>query len=210
MSNIKFYKVNEPYGFFSNFSPYPILINGEVWSTVEHYFQAQKFDNEDIRKKIKLLDSPMNAAIEGRNRNNFIRTDWDNIKDDVMKKALTAKFLQHPELKINLLNTKDALIIEDTTNDNYWGNGGDDSGKNKLGKLIMDVREIIINLSPEVSMVLPPWIAFPKVSQYDLFWRMGLGEDYLSKWAKYYLNCEDKEKYRKHFPENIDWEDIYS
>jgi ribA/ribD-fused uncharacterized protein len=42
-ARILFYRVNEPYGFFSNFSKHPITLNGKEWPTTEHYFQAQKF-----------------------------------------------------------------------------------------------------------------------------------------------------------------------
>ena len=43
MTEIKFYRVNDAYGYLSNFAPYPFEINGLIWSTSEHYFQAQKF-----------------------------------------------------------------------------------------------------------------------------------------------------------------------
>ena len=43
MKPILFYRVSEPYGEFSNFSPYPLEINGRRWPTAEHFFQAQKF-----------------------------------------------------------------------------------------------------------------------------------------------------------------------
>ena len=43
MKSIVFYRVSEPYGEFSNFSPHPIKLKGLTWPTSEHYFQAQKF-----------------------------------------------------------------------------------------------------------------------------------------------------------------------
>ena len=43
MKRILFYRVNEPYGEFSNFAPYPFELKGKSWPTSEHYFQAQKF-----------------------------------------------------------------------------------------------------------------------------------------------------------------------
>jgi ribA/ribD-fused uncharacterized protein len=192
MKEIKFYKVNGPYGFFSNFSPHLIFIEGEIWPTVEHYFQASKFENADVRNKIKSLKSPMDASIKGRDRNVMIRPDWEMIKEEVMLNGLLAKFFQHPNLKTELLKTENSVLIEDTPNDRYWGNGGDGSGKNRLGKLLMEVRDKINLLSSNSEEVLPPWIAFPETDQFDLFWRMGLGEEYLSQWSKYYLNCENE------------------
>lgn len=209
MKEIKFYKVNEPFGFFSNFSRHPIFIDGEVWATVEHFFQANKFKDAQVRKKIKSFESPLEAANEGRDKRHVIRADWEIIKEKIMLRGLIAKFLQHTELKTQILNTKDALIIENTINDSFWGNGPDGNGKNRLGKLLEEVRLIIRDISKDPDLVLPPWIAFPNVSQFDLFWRMGIGEDYLTQWSKYYLGCHDKVKYIEEYPVNNDWDGIY-
>jgi N-glycosidase YbiA len=58
-----------------------------------------------------------------------------------MRKAVTAKFEQHPELTRLLLGTGDALLVENTSNDDYWGDGGDGSGRNMLGRILMEVRQ---------------------------------------------------------------------
>jgi len=58
-----------------------------------------------------------------------------------MREALMAKFTQHADLHQMLLETGSAEIIEHTTNDSYWGDGGDGSGKNMLGKLLVETRE---------------------------------------------------------------------
>jgi ribA/ribD-fused uncharacterized protein len=52
-NEVKFYSVNEPYGCFSNFSPHEIFVDGILWRTAEHYFQAQKFLDAGLRKQIK-------------------------------------------------------------------------------------------------------------------------------------------------------------
>jgi len=69
-------------------------------------------------------------------------------------------------------------------------------------------RDEIREYSEDLDIVLPPWIAFPSVSQYDLFWRMGLGEDYMTKWLKCYLNS-DQTLYQAKFPATAEWEGIY-
>jgi ribA/ribD-fused uncharacterized protein len=208
MQEIKFYKVDEPYGYFSNFSPHPVYVDNERWNTSEHYFQASKFKNIEVKKKIQSMESPMKAAIEGRDRSNIIRDDWDIVKEDIMYIALKCKFTQHPKLMHELLRTKGLVIIEHTKNDNYWGDGGDGSGKNRLGYLLMQVRDELLKQVDGDLVVLPPWIAFPTISQYDLFWRMGLGEEYLTQWSKYYL-VTDKIEYKNKYPENKEWEGIY-
>ena len=68
MDTIKFYSVGDEYGEFSNFSPFPISIDGVTWPTSEHYFQAQKFLNADYQEKIRMTNSPMQVAKLGRSR----------------------------------------------------------------------------------------------------------------------------------------------
>ncbi len=208
MAIIQFYKVNDPFGEFSNFKPSPILIEGEIWSTVEHYFQASKFDDFHVRDRIKLLESPMDAAKEGRNRNNKLKEQWEDIKNNVMYKGLKAKFLQHPGFKKVLLETGNKIIVEHTVNDNYWADGGDGSGKNMLGLLLMRVREELTKISNSPDLIFPPWIAFPSTDSHDLFWGMGLGEDYLFKWFNF-INKYGIEKYRLDFPEPLEWKNTY-
>src|SRR5262245_13708599 len=137
---IRFYSVNEPYGEFSNFAPYPIRLKGREWRTTEHYFQAQKFAGTEHEEDIRCEVSPMIAARKGRDRKRPLRRDWERVKDGVMREALRAKFEQHPALAELLLNTGDARLIEHTVNDRYWGDGGDGSGRNRLGELLMELR----------------------------------------------------------------------
>ncbi len=99
----------------------------------------------EIQEKIRQIASPMDAALEGRNRQNPLRSDWEEVKDEVMHQALRMKFRQNPDIAKELLATGDAIIIEHTQNDAYWADGGDGSGKNKLGLLLMQVREELKN-----------------------------------------------------------------
>lgn len=140
MNPILFYRVNEPYGAFSNFSPHPFQLKDKVWPTSEHYFQAQKFAGTEHEEEIRLIVSPMVAARAGRSRKRPFRADWATVRDDVMREALRAKFTQHADLRELLLSTGDARLVEHTTNDSYWGDGGDGSGRNRLGELLMELR----------------------------------------------------------------------
>lgn len=58
-----------------------------------------------------------------------------------MYDTLKAKFTQYEVLKELLLETGDKILIEHTENDAYWGDAGDGSGKNQLGKLLMRLRK---------------------------------------------------------------------
>lgn len=138
---IYFYKINDEYGCFSNFAHYDFELDGKRWMTSEHYFQAQKFCGTEYEEIIRLLDNPMKAAEMGRNRDLPLRVDWEQVKDDIMRKAVLAKFTQNEEIKNVLLSTGKETIIENTSNDYYWGCGKDGSGKNMLGTILMEVRE---------------------------------------------------------------------
>jgi ribA/ribD-fused uncharacterized protein len=141
---IRFYRVNEPYGCLSNFARYPITIAGTVWPTSEHWFQAQKFVGtaveEELGEAIRLEPSPMKAALIGRDRTKPRRADWEAVRDDLMREVVRAKFTQHADLRRVLLSTGDAVIVEHTASDDYWGDGGDGSGRNVLGRILMEVR----------------------------------------------------------------------
>lgn len=138
---IYFYKTNEKYGCFSNFAHYGFELDEKWWMTSEHYFQAQKFYGTEYVEIIRLLDNPMKAAKMGRNRNLPLREDWKEVKDDVMRKAVYAKFSQNIELKNILLDTDSEYIVENTSNDYYWGCGTNGSGKNMLGIILMEIRD---------------------------------------------------------------------
>lgn len=143
MKIIKFYSTQDEYGEFSNFAPYPIKLKGKIWATSEHYFQAMKFTDAAYQAKIRKNSSPMNAARLGRSRKVKLRRDWESVKENIMLEAVMAKFTQHDDLRALLLSTNDAKLIEHTENDHYWGDGGDGAGKNRLGHILMRVREIL-------------------------------------------------------------------
>lgn len=148
MNRIHFYRVNEPYGEFSNFSPFPFDLNGKAWPTSEHYFQAQKFAGTGHEEAVRLAKSPMIAARMGRSRERPLRADWETVKDDIMREALRAKFAQHPALQSLLLGTGDAELVEHTASDRYWADGGDGQGRNRLGQLLMELRAQLRANSP--------------------------------------------------------------
>jgi ribA/ribD-fused uncharacterized protein len=138
---IHFYSTKAEYGYFSNFSAHPVRLKGRTWPTAEHYFQAQKFADTPYEEEIRRANSPMIAARLGRSRKHPLRRDWESVKDAIMREAVLAKFTQHADVRAVLVGTGDAELVEHTSNDSYWGDGGDGSGKNKLGKILMSVRE---------------------------------------------------------------------
>lgn len=140
---IQFYSTKEKYGEFSNFTRFPFTVDGKEWLTSEHYFQAQKFENEEYRERIRTTVSPMVAARLGRSRKVPIRADWETIKVEVMKDAVRSKVKSHPSLTKLLLDTGDEVIIEAAPNDYFWGCGKSGEGQNWLGRILMEIRQEI-------------------------------------------------------------------
>lgn len=87
----------------------------------------------------------MNDCIEEFNGTVKLRPDWEEIKIEVMKRGLYAKFTQNPDLKKSLLGTGDREIIEDSPYDSFWGCGPKGDGQNQLGKLLMRLRSHLRN-----------------------------------------------------------------
>jgi N-glycosidase YbiA len=137
---IHFYSPKDDYGCFSNFSKHRVFLKGKYWPTSEHYFQAQKFAGTDHEEEVRNCKTAREAANLGRSREQPLRPDWESIKLDVMREVVRAKFTRHEELTAVLLGTGDAVLVEHTVNDNYWGDGGDGSGQNWLGRILMEVR----------------------------------------------------------------------
>jgi N-glycosidase YbiA len=140
-SVINFYSTTGEHGCFSNFFRSRIFLDGKHWRTTEHYFQAMKYKGTPREEEVRNAKTPAEAANLGRSRKYPLRKDWESVKESVMREALVAKFTQHAELRAILLGTGDALLVEHTVNDSYWGDGGDGSGKNRLGHLLMSVRD---------------------------------------------------------------------
>lgn len=146
VNTIYFCSSAEKWADLSNFSQHAIFLNNRIWSTVEHYYQAQKFQDKEYQEIIRQAETPFLAkqkAIELFEKKPML--DWNEKKDKEMFKALKAKFTQHPNLANLLISTNDKKIVERTDFDDYWGDGKDGNGKNRLGLLLMELREQMNN-----------------------------------------------------------------
>lgn len=141
---LKFYQErSQPYGCFSNFSKHGFTLDGKHWKTAEHYFQAMKYTGQPREDTIQQAPDPMTAKQLGGDRHFPIRPDWEAVKDDLMRRAVRAKFRQHPDIRAVLIGTGDEELIEDAPNDYYWGCGAKGTGKNRLGQVLMEVRDAL-------------------------------------------------------------------
>jgi hypothetical protein len=139
---VYFYDTNEnPYGCFTNFSHHGFELDGDWWYTSEHYFQAQKLTGTTHAEEIRKLPTPRAAFNRAHELSHLVRSDWLQVRDAVMRKAVERKFEFNTDIRAVLLSTGDALLVENSPVDSYWGCGSDGKGKNMLGKILMEVRD---------------------------------------------------------------------
>ena len=131
------------YAFLSNYHLCEVVYEGIAYPSVEHAFQAAKTLDMTQRYEIANMKTPGAAKRAGRTLN--LRSDWEEVKTQVMEDCLREKF-RDPELLASLLGTGDHFLIEGTTwHDQCWGIctcekcGG--NGENRLGKLLMKIRD---------------------------------------------------------------------
>src|SRR4051812_5945804 len=137
---ITFYSTQGEYGCFSNFSRHGFELDGAYWPTSEHYFQAAKFVGTPHVEEIRKAKTAKQAAGMGRERTRPLRPDWEQVKDDVMRRAVRQKFEIHADIRAILIATGDAPIVENAPGDYYWGCGKDGTGKNMLGLILIETR----------------------------------------------------------------------
>ena len=117
----------------------PVSYNGWDYTNNEAAFQAQKTKNRRLKFQLFSQASPSEAKAAGRKID--LRSDQEEVKDKVMYEIVLAKFTQNPDLKEKLLATGDEYLEEGNTwGDTIWGTV-DGVGENRLGKILMRVRD---------------------------------------------------------------------
>lgn len=142
-----FFWSNKNYHWLSNFEKVEITLDGKVWPSVEHYYQAQKSNNPIIQEEFRNYQSA--AKTKRKSKKLTLRPDWDLIKVSVMEKALVEKYKQEP-FRSKLIETFPNRIVEDSPFDKFWGSGelsslGD--GQNMMGQLLEKIRADLVKNS---------------------------------------------------------------
>lgn len=134
----------EPFRWLSNFYPLTdyILYQGIEYSSTEHFYQAMKSLDHEVRLHVSTLKVGKTKKYCSPENEDFIqRPDWLKLKIQVMEFALRQKFSQD-FFKTLLLATGDMYIEETNTwNDIFFGCTPEGLGENHLGKIIMKLRE---------------------------------------------------------------------
>jgi ribA/ribD-fused uncharacterized protein len=140
---------------FSNMSDHSVEIDGVKYVSVEQYFQAMKateFKDDETLKKILKTKTGKAVKALGNKIKDFNEDTWKLRRDDIMKKAVRAKFVQHPDLRKKLVETGEKTIGFADARDNHWSIGTSMvqekarlpakwKGENHLGKILMALRK---------------------------------------------------------------------
>ena len=128
----------------TSYSKHGFELDEAYWPSVEHYFQGMKFEPGELRDAVREGDHPATAKKIADKNKNQIRKDWNKVREIIMTRAIYIKCRTHPEVAEALLATADTKIIESSQYDYYWGCGRDGRGHNTFGKVLMSVREKLL------------------------------------------------------------------
>lgn len=168
-----FKKNNDKFGGLSNMSTeFPIKINDIDIRTTEALYQACRFPHHpEIQQRIINQKSPMQVKMISNANKNKSREDWDVVRLKIMKWCLRLKLAQNFVSFGSVLNETGLLfIVENSSRDNFWGAIPDEmgdvfTGKNALGRLLMDLRQTFYSKNKYSLLYVEP----PKIENFLLF-----------------------------------------
>lgn len=136
----------DEFAFLSNFSRFetPLVYNSIIYNTNEHFYQAMKFKDDNVRF---LIANHPSKGLKAFCKDFPLREDWDDIKENVMRYGLEYKFSKrNPTLRSKIIKTQGIELVEyNWWGDKYWGVcSTTDVGENRLGKMLMEIREKVI------------------------------------------------------------------
>lgn len=138
---VSIYFYQQWYDVLNNFSANTVEIDGVIYPTAEHAYQAAKCTSVQGKHEIAKAKSPLLAKeISNEKYKTFKDPDWPTKKLSTMETILRAKLAQHKEVYDALVRSDKEEIVEDSPNDSFWGRGKNGHGKNQLGKLWMKIR----------------------------------------------------------------------
>lgn len=169
---VVFFKTNEAFGGLSNMcAGFPLRVNGIKILTSEALYQACRFPHlPEVQRVIIEQSSPMTAKMKSKPHRKNSRADWDKVRVRIMRWCLRVKLAQNwNHFSRMLLRTHDKPIVEQSRKDDFWGAKVQDDGTligmNVLGRLLMELRELLKTEPQEALLQVPP-LSIPDFSLY--------------------------------------------
>lgn len=155
--SVKFHDINDSYGSFSPLSPHAIVVRHVAYPSVQHFFLCEKYKGTDSEAEIRAALTPWEVERCVRKAESSCpqRDNWDTTKMDVMLLGNYYKFKQNADAQALLLQTGSKSLVDHTPTDSFWGDGGDGTGKNLLGLMLMAVRKRLV-LEEKTKKPQPP------------------------------------------------------
>ncbi|QJD50957.1 hypothetical protein KNV00_gp062 [Streptomyces phage Bmoc] len=139
-------KFDGEYRWLSNFYERPVRVGNLTFANNEAAFQGAKYKAAkcDQTEQYRYLEKMVQAdAQTAKNMGRRIPLDldkWESIKVTCMREVVKAKFDQHADLQMKLIETGAALLVEGNHwGDKFWGRC-EGKGLNVLGSILMELR----------------------------------------------------------------------
>ena len=139
---------SDPDDLLSAWSRHAFDLDDREWPSVEHYYQAMKFEDPELREAVRAAATPAEAEKLGRKHKRRLRKDWKSVKRVIMTRALYIKCRTYAAAAERLLATGTRPIVETSQYDYYWGCGRDLRGNNVYGRILMEIRDKLRGLEP--------------------------------------------------------------
>lgn len=129
------------WSWLSNFALCSVLYDARMYPSVEHAYQAAKTVDQDMRDQVWRCATPQAAKRMGKQLE--LRPDWEDVKLHIMRMLLERKFLNDRDMRGRLLATGSEQLLHLAPWDMFWGVNYMGTGRNELGRMIMDTRALI-------------------------------------------------------------------
>ena len=129
----------------SSVSAHGFELEGHYWPTAEHYYQAHKYEGMPLVDKILDAKTGVEAHQIGNQWFKRKAKNWKNNRRLWMTRALYRKTIEYDEVRDALLATEDALLVETSLYNHFWGIGRDQRGDNTFGHIWMDIRKKLLS-----------------------------------------------------------------
>ena len=127
----------------ASYSRHEFELDDALWPSVEHYFQAIRFDDLTLRESVRCAEHPDTARKLAHKKRRQARKDWDAVQVAFMTRGVYVKACTHPEVAELLLASADRPIVETSQYDYFWGCGQLGGGQKMLGCLLMEIRQAL-------------------------------------------------------------------